>query len=122
MATKAQIAADKARWGGLSKGEAAAFFLMIRYNGGEAHYKSVRRYKQRFAEEGLLTDLGKQQGGPCPYTANDTAEERAKMNADHNARFTSKGHALYKQMCAAELEPVDEAYQEIQARTHGYAR
>jgi hypothetical protein len=114
--SKASVAADKALYGGLTKGEAAAFFLMVRYNGGEAHYKSVRRYKTRFIEEGLLTELGKQQGGPCPFTEHDTPEERQAMNDAHDARFTEKGHALYRKMCAMELAPVEQAYAEVEAR------
>jgi hypothetical protein len=103
--SKASVAAEKALYDGLTKGEAGAFFLMRRYWGGEMKYKSVRRYKTRFIEEGLLTEAGKLPEPPCPYGGpEDTSSEaRERLNAQHDARFTEKGHALYKKLCTMEL-------------------
>jgi hypothetical protein len=116
MASKTQIAAEKALYDGLTKGEANAFFLMRRYWGGE-RYKSVRRYKQRFIEEGLLTEAGKLPEPPCPFgSPEDSIENRVRWNAQHDARFTEKGHALYKKLCALDVAPVEDAYKEIEAR------
>lgn len=118
MASKAQIAAEKAEFDGLTKGEAQAFFLMRRYLGGEAKYKSVRKYKARFVEEGLLTENGKQQEHVFMGNVNaDWAKDPAAVTARHDSRFTEKGHALYKKMCGMLLEPVEDAYREIDLRT-----
>ena len=109
MASKAQIAADKAMFDGLTKGEAAAFFLCIRYIGAEGHYKSVRKYKARFIEEGLLTEAGKLPEHEF-YRGCSFPESQAK----HDERFTDKGRALYLKMLKNELAPVEEAYRRIE--------
>ncbi len=103
MASKAQIEAEKAKYSGLTRGEAAAFFLMRRYIGAEAKYKSVRKYKSRFIEEGLLTEAGK-----IP---------EHEFKGVWNERFTEKGHTLAKVLAAEALGPVHEAFREIDLRT-----
>ena len=97
---------------GLTKGEANAFFLMARYLGAERRYATVRKYKPRFVEEGLLTEEGAK---PEPDPAGVTAA-LGQRSQDHRARFSDKGWALYVKMNRMVLAPVQAAYDEIEAR------
>jgi hypothetical protein len=103
MATKAQLAEEKVKYMGLTRAEAAAFFLLRRYMGAEAKYKTVRKYKRRFIEEGLLTE-----DGQLPEHL---------FKGEWNDRFTEKGHALTKVIAGEALAPVEEAFKEIDLRT-----